>query len=152
MSITKEDESMCWTDIPLDIQNLQTAWLMMPGCLRITGQQGSGLRHVFADPVDKFHNLPVNHGLVQGGYVCIFFADYNNISPDGDAVLVQPETFPDQPFYPVAFHCRTDFSGGGDTQTPVSEMVGPDKNNEIRRKITTAPGITFLKKGPFGYS
>ncbi len=143
---------MSWTGTRPDIQNLQGVGLTMHVCLRITAQLRSGLRQVVADPGDKFHNLPVNHSLVQAGDFRVFFADYNYVSPDGDVVLVKPETFPDQPFYPVAFHCRAYFSGGGDTQPPVIELVGPDKNDEIRRKITTAPGITFLKKGPFGYS
>jgi len=67
-------------------------------------------------------------------------------------MLIKPEAFPYQPFYPVAFHCRADFSGNSDSQTPGGEIIGPDKNNETRRKITTAPGITFLKKGPSGDS
>jgi hypothetical protein len=71
-----------------------------------------------ADSGHEFHDFPVDQILVETAKTGLFFADHDNIGPDEDIMLIQPEAFPYQPFYPVAFHCRADFSGNSNSQTP----------------------------------
>ena len=62
-------------------------------------------------------------------------------------MLIQPECFPDQALYPVAKHCRADFSACRDTQTPVIPSVGPDKYYKMFCLITPAAHIAGLELG-----
>jgi hypothetical protein len=107
------------------------------------------LRLTAADPADEFHDFPVDQVLGKALRVCLFLADHNDIGLKRNNVLIESEAFPDKSFYPVAFYRVTDFSGSRNPHSPSGKVIGPDKNNETGGKITTAPGITFLKKGPF---
>lgn len=120
-------------------------------CLIRMNGSGSDKRRAVADPVQNFHDFPVNRLLVKAVHFYPILANHDNIGLDRDIMLVQPEAFSYQSFDPVALHRRTDFSGCGNSQPPIGEITCPDKNDKAGREIATAPGITFLKKGPFGY-
>jgi len=67
---------------------------------------------------------------------------------------MKTKKFPDQPFDPVPTNSFSHFLAHRKTEAPgvfVFRTFQNDKD-EIRRKITTAPIITFEKVGPFRYA
>jgi hypothetical protein len=77
------------------------------------------------------------------------FGNYHIVDPGGDTILMETKKLPYNPLDAVTLDTVAHFFAHGKAQSP-GTIVLPvvDKEDEMRRKIPTAPRVTRLKLGP----
>lgn len=51
------------------------------------------------------------------------FGRYEDIGRLGKAFFIEPEKFPEKPFYPVPFYCPADFTADSQAESSYAEIV-----------------------------
>jgi hypothetical protein len=77
------------------------------------------------------------------------FGNYHIVDPGRDTILLETEKLPHNPFDAVTLDTVSHFLAYGKTQSPgILVLPVADKDDEMGRKIPTAPRVTRLKLGP----
>jgi hypothetical protein len=77
------------------------------------------------------------------------FGNYHIVDPGRDMILMETEELPHNTLDAVALDTVAHFLAHGKAQSPgIAVLPMSDKEDEMRRKIPTAPRVTHLKLGP----